>query len=231
MELILAETAEIVRADAGRLICRTHHGFVCANAGVDQSNAGGADHAVLLPLDPDASARALRARLGCAVVDRRLVRPRLARRPGRGRDRLRGAAAGRRLARARPDAGGRELHATLIAVADEAAAAADLVRGKATGEPAVRLRGLERFVLDGGRPRRRGPAPRDASRTSSADPAAGPAALGRDRRAPPRRLVRAHRAPHVEALAGGLDVLAVRQRPRADRAQRRGERGPSGVSA
>ena len=43
VELILAETAEIVRADAGRLICRTRHGFVCANAGVDQSNAGGAD--------------------------------------------------------------------------------------------------------------------------------------------------------------------------------------------
>ena len=54
VELILAETAEIVRADAGRLICRTHHGFVCANAGVDQSNAGGADHAVLLPAIPTA---------------------------------------------------------------------------------------------------------------------------------------------------------------------------------
>ena len=50
--------------------------------------------------------------------------------------------------RGQEDAGGRELHATLIAVADEAAAAADLVRGKASGEPAVRLRGLERFVLD-----------------------------------------------------------------------------------
>jgi coenzyme F420-0:L-glutamate ligase/coenzyme F420-1:gamma-L-glutamate ligase len=50
--------------------------------------------------------------------------------------------------RGRPDAGGRELHATLIAVADEAAAAADQVRGKATGEPPVRLRGRERFVLE-----------------------------------------------------------------------------------
>ena len=63
MELILAESAELVRADAGRFICRTHHGFVCANAGVDASNASEPDTLVLLPLDPDASARALRAAL------------------------------------------------------------------------------------------------------------------------------------------------------------------------
>ena len=68
VELILSESVELVRADAGRLIARTRHGFVCANAGVDQSNAGGEEQAVLLPLDPDASARGLRARLGCAVV-------------------------------------------------------------------------------------------------------------------------------------------------------------------
>ena len=68
VEVILSETTELVRADAGRLICRTRHGFVCANAGVDASNAGEPDALVLLPLDPDASARALRARLGCAVV-------------------------------------------------------------------------------------------------------------------------------------------------------------------
>jgi coenzyme F420-0:L-glutamate ligase/coenzyme F420-1:gamma-L-glutamate ligase len=68
VELILGETAQLVRADRGRLICRTHHGFVCANAGIDQSNAGGEGWAVLLPADPDASARALRRRLGCAVV-------------------------------------------------------------------------------------------------------------------------------------------------------------------
>src|SRR5919199_1086257 len=68
LEVVLSEAAQLVRADAGRIICRTRHGFVCANAGVDASNAGGPDRAVLLPLDPDASARALRARLGCAVV-------------------------------------------------------------------------------------------------------------------------------------------------------------------
>jgi coenzyme F420-0:L-glutamate ligase / coenzyme F420-1:gamma-L-glutamate ligase len=147
VELILSETAEIVRADAGRLICRTHHGFVCANAGVDQSNAGGVDHAVLLPEDPDGSARALRARLGCAVV----VADSFGRAWRVGQAEVAIGCAGLLPVddwRGRPDAGGRELHATLIAVADEAAAAADLVRGKATGEPAVRLRGLERFVLE-----------------------------------------------------------------------------------
>src|SRR5215213_9262184 len=68
VEVVLSETAQLVRADAGRLICRTRHGFVCANAGVDASNAGEPGALVLLPLDPDASARALRARLGCAIV-------------------------------------------------------------------------------------------------------------------------------------------------------------------
>jgi coenzyme F420-0:L-glutamate ligase/coenzyme F420-1:gamma-L-glutamate ligase len=147
VELILSESAEIVRADAGRFICRTRHGFVCANAGVDQSNAGGIGRAVLLPVDPDASARALRARLGCAVV----VADSFGRAWRVGQAEVAIGCAGLLPVddwRGRPDAGGRELHATLIAVADEAAAAADLVRGKAAGEPAVRLRGLERFVLD-----------------------------------------------------------------------------------
>ena len=52
VEVVLSETAELVRADRGRLICRTRHGFVCANAGVDASNAGAADMLVLLPLTP-----------------------------------------------------------------------------------------------------------------------------------------------------------------------------------
>jgi coenzyme F420-0:L-glutamate ligase/coenzyme F420-1:gamma-L-glutamate ligase len=146
VELILSESAALLRADAGRLIARTHHGFVCANAGVDQSNAGGVAAAVLLPQDPDASARALRARLGCAVVISDSFG-----RPWRiGQAEVAIGCAG--LApiedwRGRPDSAGRLLHATQIAVADEAAAAADLVRGKDTGEPAVRLRGLERHVL------------------------------------------------------------------------------------
>ena len=146
VELILSEAAALVRVDAGRIIARTHHGFVCANAGVDQSNAGGEDAAVLLPRDPDGSARALRARLGCAVVIGDSFG-----RPWRiGQAEVAIGCAG--LApvedwRGRPDSAGRVLHATQIAVADEAAAAADLVRGKDTGEPAVRLRGLERHAL------------------------------------------------------------------------------------
>ena len=146
VELILAESAELVRADAGRLIARTHHGFVCANAGVDQSNAGGEEHAVLLPVDPDASARALRAALGCAVV----VTDSFGRAWRIGQAEVAIGCAGLGPLddwRGRADTAGRLLHATVIAIADEAASAADLVRDKDSGEPAVRLRGLERHVL------------------------------------------------------------------------------------
>ena len=143
---ILRESVELVRADAGRFIARTRHGFVCANAGVDQSNAGGEERAVLLPEDPDASARALRARLGCAVV----IGDSFGRAWRVGQAEVAIGCAG--LApledwRGRPDRAGRLLRATQIAIADQAAAAADLVRGKDTAEPAVRIRGLERHVL------------------------------------------------------------------------------------
>jgi coenzyme F420-0:L-glutamate ligase/coenzyme F420-1:gamma-L-glutamate ligase len=151
VEVILSETAEIVRADAGRLICRTHHGFVCANAGVDASNAGEPGTVVLLPADPDASARALRARTGAAVV----ITDSFGRAWRHGQCEVAIGCAG--LAplddwRGRPDSQGRELAATAIAVADEVAAAADLVRSKDSGEPAVRVRGLERHVIAGDGP-------------------------------------------------------------------------------
>jgi coenzyme F420-0:L-glutamate ligase/coenzyme F420-1:gamma-L-glutamate ligase len=151
VELILEESVELVRADAGRLIARTRHGFVCANAGVDQSNAGGDELAVLLPLDPDGTARALRARLGCAVV----ISDSFGRAWRIGQAEVAIGCAGLEPLedwRGRPDSHGRELHATHIAIADEAASTADLVRGKDTREPAVRLRGLERHVLDGDGP-------------------------------------------------------------------------------
>jgi coenzyme F420-0:L-glutamate ligase / coenzyme F420-1:gamma-L-glutamate ligase len=147
VQVVLDEAAEVLRADAGRLICRTHHGFVCANAGVDRSNAGAADRAVLLPLDPDASARALRAALGCAVVITDSFG-----RPWRvGQQEIAIGCAG--LApladlRGQADRDGRELGATIVAVADQAASAADLARGKRAGQPAVRVRGLEAHVLD-----------------------------------------------------------------------------------
>jgi coenzyme F420-0:L-glutamate ligase / coenzyme F420-1:gamma-L-glutamate ligase len=145
LQVILDESAEILRADRGRFICRTRHGFVCANAGVDASNAGAPDTLVLLPTDPDASARALRSRLGCAV----LVTDSFGRPWRTGQCEVAIGCAGLAPAddwRGRPDADGRELAATVIAIADEAAAAADLVRGKDTREPAVRIRGLERYV-------------------------------------------------------------------------------------
>jgi coenzyme F420-0:L-glutamate ligase / coenzyme F420-1:gamma-L-glutamate ligase len=151
VQVVLDEATELIRADRGRLIARTRHGFVCANAGVDASNAGAADTLVLLPADPDASARALRRRLGCAVV----VTDSFGRAWRHGQSEVAIGCAG--LApledwRGRPDAGGRTLAATVIAIADEAAAAADLVRDKGSGEPAVRIRGLERYVTPGDGP-------------------------------------------------------------------------------
>jgi coenzyme F420-0:L-glutamate ligase / coenzyme F420-1:gamma-L-glutamate ligase len=154
VQVVLDESAEVVRAERGRLICRTRHGFVCANAGVDASNAGDAGRLVLLPLDPDASARglrdALRAHLGVAPAV--LVTDSFGRAWRHGQCEVAIGCAG--LApmedyRGRPDADGRELRATAIAVADEAAAAADLVRAKASREPAVRVRGLGRHVVTG----------------------------------------------------------------------------------
>jgi coenzyme F420-0:L-glutamate ligase/coenzyme F420-1:gamma-L-glutamate ligase len=151
VQVVLDEAVELVRADRGRLIARTRHGFVCANAGVDASNAGGPDRLVLLPLDPDGSARAIRAalreRLGAAPAV--VITDSFGRAWRHAQCEVAIGVAG--LApvedwRGRPDSDGRVLHATAIAVADEAAAAADLVRGKDTREPAVRLRGLDRHV-------------------------------------------------------------------------------------
>jgi coenzyme F420-0:L-glutamate ligase/coenzyme F420-1:gamma-L-glutamate ligase len=147
LEVVLSEAVEVVRADAGRIICRTRHGFVCANAGVDASNAGDADTLILLPLDPDASARALRAALpGRPAV---VITVSFGRAWRAGQCEIAIGIAGLRPLedwRGLPDTEGREMHATVIAIADEAAAAADLVRAKNSREPAVRIRGLERHV-------------------------------------------------------------------------------------
>ena len=144
VEVVLSESAEVVRADAGRLICRTRHGFVCANAGVDASNASEPDSVVLLPLDPDGSARALRARLpGHPAV---VISDSFGRAWRQGQCEVAIGCAGLAALedwRGSPDSAGREMRATLIAIADEAAAAADLVRTKTSREPAVRVRGLD----------------------------------------------------------------------------------------
>jgi len=153
VEVVLGETAALVRADRGRLICRTHHGFVCANAGVDASNAGAAETLILLPVDPDASARALRAALRreFASAPAVVVTDSFGRAWRQGQAEVAVGIAG--LApledwRGRPDAGGRVLAATVIALADEVAGAADLARRKDSAEPAIRLRGLAARVTE-----------------------------------------------------------------------------------
>jgi len=151
VEVVLAECAELVRAERGVLICRTRHGLVCANAGVDASNTAAADELVLLPVDPDASARRLRAGVAAArgVAPAVLVTDSFGRAWRLGQADVAIGAAGLEALddwRGREDARGRELRATAIAAADAAAAAADLARGKASGEPAVLVRGLERLV-------------------------------------------------------------------------------------
>lgn len=154
VQVVLDESVELLRADHGVLISRTPHGFVCANAGVDASNTGEDDVLVLLPVDPDASARTLRARLRAATgVDRLavVVTDSFGRAWRHGQCDVAIGVAG--LAplddrRGGTDTDGRALRATWIAVADQAAAAADLVRDKTSGTPAVVLRGLGHHVLD-----------------------------------------------------------------------------------
>lgn len=147
VELVLRESAEIVRMGPGGLIIsRTRHGLVCANAGVDVSNVGGGEVASLLPVDPDASAARLRDGL-----ERRLgVRPAIVISDSFGRPWRNGivnvavGAAGIEVLldlRGQPDVAGREMQATVIAVADELASAADLAGGKVDQRPVVLVRG------------------------------------------------------------------------------------------
>lgn len=151
VELILSESREVLRAQRGILITETRHGFVCANAGIDSSNLPEDGTVCLLPEDPDGSARHIRTELLTAIPQRVAVV--LADSFGRawrlGQAEVAIGCAG--LAplddwRGRRDARGRELSATLIAIADEVAAAADLVRTKDAGIPAVVVRGLGRYV-------------------------------------------------------------------------------------
>ncbi len=151
VQAVLDESAELLRAVDGTLICVTHHGFVCANAGVDQSNAAEEGELVLLPEDPDGSA----ARLRAGIAELLGVRPAVVIADSFGRawrlgqaDVAIGVAGLVPLDQwiGRPDAFGRELRVTSIAVADCVAAAADLARAKDSMEPVVLVRGLERHV-------------------------------------------------------------------------------------
>ena len=151
VQAVLDESAGVLRAARGVLVCVTRHGFVCANAGVDASNVADPDAMVLLPLDPDGSARALRRRLKelTGVAPAIVVTDSFGRAWRHGQSEVAIGCAG--LApledwRGRLDYTGRELRATWIAVADQAAAAADLARRKDSREPVVLVRGLERHV-------------------------------------------------------------------------------------
>jgi coenzyme F420-0:L-glutamate ligase / coenzyme F420-1:gamma-L-glutamate ligase len=148
-QVILDESESIVATRDGVVIAETRHGFVCANAGVDQSNVPGDETVVLLPLDPDASARELRARLpnrpGVIISDT------FGRAWRVGQVEVAIGIAGVRPLddwRGRPDAEGRELAATQLATADAIAAASELIRSKDSREPVVVASGLGRFVTD-----------------------------------------------------------------------------------
>lgn len=157
VQVVLDESRQVLRAERGVLICVTHHGFVCANAGVDASNAPEADTLVLLPSDPDRSARNLRTDLEHQLG----ARPAIVITDSFGRawrhgqvDIAVGCAGLTPLDdwRGRTDASGRELKATAIAVADELAAAADLARTKDGSLPLVLIRGADRHVAPGDGP-------------------------------------------------------------------------------
>jgi coenzyme F420-0:L-glutamate ligase/coenzyme F420-1:gamma-L-glutamate ligase len=153
VQVVLDQSQEILRAANGVLICRTHHGFVCANAGVDASNSADPNTLVVLPRNPDASARRIRARLreltGASVGV--LISDSFGRAWRHGQCDVAIGCAG--IAplddwRGRTDSAGRELQATWLAVADTVAAAADLTRAKDSREPVVIVEGLERFISD-----------------------------------------------------------------------------------
>lgn len=146
VELVLRKSARIVRMERGIIIAETRHGFVCANAGIDVSNAAEGT-AILLPENPDASARALQTRLSdiFAVHVGVIVSDTFGRAWREGLVNVALGVAG--LAplldyRGLPDANGKPLQATVIAIADELASAAELVMGKSDRIPVAIVRGV-----------------------------------------------------------------------------------------
>jgi coenzyme F420-0:L-glutamate ligase/coenzyme F420-1:gamma-L-glutamate ligase len=147
VEVVLRESVRVLRMERGVIISRTKHGFVCANAGVDASNMGTADTVTLLPEDPDRSARELRDRIERELgVGIGIVISDSFGRPWRWGivDVALGVAGFLPLddQRGRPDTAGRVMHATIVAVADEIASAAELASGKTSRRPLVLVRGV-----------------------------------------------------------------------------------------
>ena len=142
VELVLSESQRVVRARPGLLIVQHRLGFVMANAGIDQSNLGEEGHALLLPRDPDGTAAALAARLGCPII----ITDSFGRAWRRGTVGVAIGAAGLPALwdlRGRPDLFGRTLQVSISGFADEIAAAASLLQGQgAEAQPVVLVRGL-----------------------------------------------------------------------------------------
>jgi coenzyme F420-0:L-glutamate ligase / coenzyme F420-1:gamma-L-glutamate ligase len=153
VQVVLDETREIVRSSPGVIVCETHHGFVCANAGVDQSNVPGDDTILMLPRDADDSARRIRARLRelTGVAPGIVISDSFGRAWRTGQADIAIGLAGVAALddwRGRVDADGREMRATVIAVADLLAGTADLARQKDAGQPVVLIRGASHLVSD-----------------------------------------------------------------------------------
>ncbi|MFN8639484.1 MAG: coenzyme F420-0:L-glutamate ligase [Dehalococcoidia bacterium] len=145
-EAVLLEAQRVVRQVRGVLITQTHHGFICANSGVDASNVGGTDLVCLLPVDPDASCRAIRDTARTRGTEVAVVMTDTFGRPWRdGHTNIAIGVAGLQPMRSyvgMPDMDGRELRVTTICVADELAGAAELVMGKLDAVPAAIVRGF-----------------------------------------------------------------------------------------
>ena len=145
-EAVLSESQRIVRQVRGVLITQTHHGFICANAGVDGSNVGGQDLVSLLPVDPDASCRRIRDAARERGAEVAVVMTDTFGRPWRdGHTNIAIGVAGMEPLRSyvgQPDMDGKELRVTTICDADELAGTAELVMGKLDAIPAAIVRGF-----------------------------------------------------------------------------------------
>ena len=151
IQVVLDETREVRRSEHGVLIAVTHHGFVCANAGVDASNTAQEDSVIMLPVDPDASARRLRDGLRAFTghAPAVIITDSFGRAWRHAQVDIAIGCAGLEPIddwRGRTDIRGRELHATAIAIADELASAADLARSKDGMQPAIVINGAGRWV-------------------------------------------------------------------------------------
>ena len=146
VELVLRESRRIVRQVGAHLITETHHGFICANAGVDQSNAGAKGRALLLPIDPDASARRIRTKLAAHGVDVAVIITDTFGRPWRiGQTDIAIGIAGIKPITSylgQEDPHGHQFHVQALCTVDELAGAGELVKGNLSRIPVAIVRGF-----------------------------------------------------------------------------------------